>query len=329
MEHKNGNDNKFDHDTQDFESMLEERTNAWQKDQSVSEIMDSLKTTKVVSEAKLERKLAEVEKEAAQQVAQTEDVVSAADESSASTESTGTLDSEVPEQSTDAPDAAETVSERKQRISLTTHVEHEVHSDPEFSRRIIEERHERTVLRGSSQPPWAHQYLASETISESQTLENIGQPVLADFWRRMIKAASRNGRDLEAVAKQIERMEQAAFWQSWAKKAYKAYFDNIIETGTAEERKRAEVAYSKLMLNKKRQVTADGQKQSRGAKAPKDPDAPRKPTKKDTEFLKMTKDGIDACIQVNMKQDMIIERMKHSGKLNQAALDYIRENAKK
>jgi len=334
MEHKNGINSEF-FPNDEFDQMIEEKTRGWKNtspEQTVSEITDSLELAQ--------------SKESAE---------SAEDQSSVASLSTEIPEDTIASQSTDAVGAAklaEADSRVEQRVEQTEDSDSEdtddeetpsvnqLPSDPKFTQSILEgrvagSRLQNTKIRGIQTGPWAHPVVATETISQEEALENIGHPALADLWRKATQAAknckNESGRlDADKLIHHIGLLHKAAFYIDMVKYTYEAALKLAIETGTEAERAKAETAYAKMFAENARRVRPDGEsKGKRAAKSTDDTPKPQKPKapKKET-LLKNVEISINVLINLGLKQDGIIERLKMAGKLNTPALEYIKEHAK-
>jgi len=315
MEHKNGNDSDFFPDD-DFDKMLEEKTRGWDKDLSTTEILDSQKIVPQVSDQKIER--------VGKEPISAESVVETSNEPTSSTE---THEDGNPNQSLSVPSAD---AEARPGIDptpihaspITTEEVSELLSDPAYSRDIIEGKIKRTAIRGMATGPWANQHVVEETVSEDQLLDKLGHTKLAEFWREITREARENCKaDPDKLLAHIEKMQDAAFWKEWELKAYQAELNLVIMNGNETERKKAEIALSRIWKDHNSRVQPDGSRKKAKASGVAGEDKP----KKVKALAAAIKTGIDMLHGLNFGYDQLIERYKVTNKLDEATLNYINE----
>lgn len=320
MEHEKDNDNLVNFDTDsDFDRMLEEKTKGWQKPQSEQELIDSLKQVNQYTDERIQRKVSSLPVES----------VNAAVEKSEPTTESQTVDGE-PAPSVESASGAvnSTPEDSSNTDTVVASPEPSIEdaknlpSNPAFTASLLTAHPAKTSVRGIKTGPWARQYTVTETVSESEMFDNIGQQNLEAVWKQIIEKGQRvrESKGIEGVIELMGLWHKAAFFSQYTLHALQTILEKAIESGNEEERKRAEAAYTKMMGAKKQLSSGDGS--GKTVKARSRSSEPKLPKIKKT--IKDSIDQIVATMGLDGEQILAMYKVKRPLDLTPEVVAYLK-----
>jgi hypothetical protein len=224
------------------------------------------------------------------------------------------------------PSVAEPVvspTEAEIAIPTTDPTTEPIKSDPEFTRQIIEGKVQQHTIRGIKTGPWAKQEAVVKILPQDEVLRKLGLPSYADIWKNARNFYVRKaGNDVDESQKikniidHINHLEGAAFRMNLMIETGKELLKERLAGLSEEERKIAEIQFSKIYREKgdrsKLKVKkGDGEKSEPKAR----------------ELNKKVKDGLDTLFALGATYDMIIAKLKvNPPKDSDLQLDYIKRH---
>lgn len=215
----------------------------------------------------------------------------------------------------DAPTSAEVDEQRK--LDEDYERDKELKSDPEFTRQIIEGKVQQHTIRGIKTGPWAKQEAVVKILPQDEVLRKLGLPSYADIWKNARNFYVRKcGDDVGKLINHINHLEGGAFRMNLMIDTGKELLKERLAGLSEEERKIAEVQFSKIYREKgdrsKLKVKkADGEKAEPKAR----------------ELGKKVREGLDTLFSLGASFDMLVGKLKkETPKDLDLQLDYIKRH---
>jgi hypothetical protein len=179
------------------------------------------------------------------------------------------------------------------------------HSDPEFTRQIIEGKVPQHGIRGIKQGPWANETLKTKVLPEQETLESLGFVNIADIFGNARKFYVRKyGSDPMAVIGHINRLEGALVIVRHMRDDGLKYVEELLKGRSEEEIKKAKDALSKTYRTKAAKTRPDGA----GVKERK-PRAVKSDKPKEPPLDKEVKSGYKTLIAMGVTYDTLLQQI--------------------